>query len=191
MLQCFVRFAKSMLFCLFSFFFTKDLIFTVAWVKLWYHYADCYLNPIYSTPLRCVVVTSASRHLGKCHRTNRALKFKTDDVERRRRRRTISQRQLKNLFFKKWTIPGPFFYFRLLSTADIKCSIYKFCDDGIQTADLWFWKRPIYQLSRPEKILSQRRLKLSQSRSKAFWIKQNWPSSASFSIFRSFQTIKQ
>ena len=125
-------------FFLFSFFFTKDLIFTVAWVKLWYHYADCYLNPIYSTPLRCVVVTSASRHLGKCHRTNRALKFKTDDVERRRRRRTISQRQLKNLFFKKWTIPGPFFYFRLLSTADIKCSIYKFCDDGIRTADLWF-----------------------------------------------------
>ena len=55
-------------------------------------------------------------------------------------------------FFKKWAIPGLFFlYFRLFNTQLTvnKCSIYKliFADDWIQTADLWYWKQLLYQLS--------------------------------------------
>ena len=41
-----------------------------------------------------------------------------------------------------------FLYFRLFNTQLTvnKCSI-NFADDWIQTADLWYWKRPLYQLS--------------------------------------------
>ena len=40
-----------------------------------------------------------------------------------------------------------FLYFRLFNTQLTvnKCSI-NFADDWIQTADLWYWKQPLYQL---------------------------------------------
>ena len=53
------------------------------------------------------------------------------------------------LFLKKWAVHGLFFfYFRLFNTQLTvnKCSI-NFADDWIRTADLWYWKRPLYQLS--------------------------------------------
>ena len=64
-----------------------------------------------------------------------------------------SQRQsIPMYFFKKWAIPGLFFFiFRLFNTHLIvnKCSIEinNFSDDRIRTADLWYWKLPLYQLS--------------------------------------------
>ena len=44
-------------------------------------------------------------------------------------------------------IPGPYFhYFRLFNTGDSKRRFnVNFADDWIQTADLWSWKRPLYQ----------------------------------------------
>ena len=39
---------------------------------------------------------------------------------------------------------GPFIYFRLFNTFDSK----QFLNiTWIRTADLWYWKRPLYQLS--------------------------------------------
>ena len=44
-----------------------------------------------------------------------------------------------------------FLYFRLFNTQlrVNKCSMYSnfFADDWIRTVDLWYWKRPLYQLS--------------------------------------------
>ena len=41
-----------------------------------------------------------------------------------------------------------FLYFCLFNTVDSKQMFYKnFDNDWIQTADLWYWKRPLYQLS--------------------------------------------
>ena len=52
-------------------------------------------------------------------------------------------------FFQKWAIPGLFFlYFRLFNTVDSKQMFnINFADDWIRTVDLWYWKRPLYQLS--------------------------------------------
>ena len=47
---------------------------------------------------------------------------------------------------------GPFaasllLYFRIFNTVDSnQSSLYFFADDWIRTADLWYWKRPLYQL---------------------------------------------
>ena len=39
-------------------------------------------------------------------------------------------------------------YFRLFNTDDsIQMCNINFADDWIQTADLWYWKQPLYQLS--------------------------------------------
>ena len=49
---------------------------------------------------------------------------------------------------KKWAIPGLFFFifvFSIQLTVN-KCSI-NFADDWSRTADLWYRKRPLYQLS--------------------------------------------
>ena len=35
----------------------------------------------------------------------------------------------------------------LLQKRKVKRSIWQFADDWIRTNDLWFWKRPLYQLS--------------------------------------------
>ena len=56
------------------------------------------------------------------------------------------------LFLKKWAIHSfSFLYFRLFNTQLTvnKCSmnIYIFGDDWIRTANFWYWKRPLYQLS--------------------------------------------
>ena len=51
-------------------------------------------------------------------------------------------------FFKKWAIPCIFFFifvFSIQLTVNIQYNI--FADEWIQTADLWIWKRPLYQLS--------------------------------------------
>ena len=51
-------------------------------------------------------------------------------------------------FFKKWAIPGLFFFiFRLFynQLTVSKCSI-KVADDWIQTRVLWYWKGPLCQL---------------------------------------------
>ena len=49
---------------------------------------------------------------------------------------------------KKWTIPGLFLFIFVFSIQLIinKCSI-NFADDWSRTADLWYRKRPLYQLS--------------------------------------------
>ena len=54
--------------------------------------------------------------------------------------------------FKKVGHSRPFFiYFCLINTFDIKqvnnCLKINLADDWIQTSDLWYWKRPVYQLS--------------------------------------------
>ena len=42
----------------------------------------------------------------------------------------------------------PFIYFRLLNTADSKQVFnINFANDWIRTMDLWYQKRPLYQLS--------------------------------------------
>ena len=54
----------------------------------------------------------------------------------------------KLFFFKNGPFPASFifiFVFSIQLTVN-KCSI-NFADDWIQTADLWHWKRPLYQLS--------------------------------------------
>ena len=50
--------------------------------------------------------------------------------------------------FKNLTIPGLFFlYFRLFNTGFlIKVIVNNIAVDWIRTVDLWFWKRPLYQL---------------------------------------------
>ena len=40
-----------------------------------------------------------------------------------------------------------FLYFCLFNTVDSKQMFNNFADDWIQTADLWYWKQPLYQLS--------------------------------------------
>ena len=53
---------------------------------------------------------------------------------------------LTDYFLKKSSNPGLFFFsFHLLNTADRKQVI--FSNDWIRTADLWCWKRALYQLS--------------------------------------------
>ena len=42
---------------------------------------------------------------------------------------------------------GLIFYFRLFNTVDSKQMFKNFADDSIRTADIWYWKQPIYQLS--------------------------------------------
>ena len=52
------------------------------------------------------------------------------------------------LFLKKWAIPGLFFFifaFSIWLTVN-KCSI-NLTNDWIRTADLWYWKQPLCQLS--------------------------------------------
>ena len=52
------------------------------------------------------------------------------------------------IIFLKWAIPGLFFFifvFSIQLTVN-KCSI-NFADDWIRTANLWYRKRPLYQLS--------------------------------------------
>ena len=59
-------------------------------------------------------------------------------------------RLLQSVFtYKKWDIPGLFFFFfRLFNTVDSKQMFnINFADDWIRSADLWYWKRPLYQLS--------------------------------------------
>ena len=57
---------------------------------------------------------------------------------------------IEQIFFfkKKWAIPGLFLFIFVFSIQLIinKCSI-NFADDWSRTADLWYWKRPLYQLS--------------------------------------------
>ena len=51
-------------------------------------------------------------------------------------------------FFKNGPFPASFFFvfvFSIQLTVN-KCSIY-FANDWIRTADLWYRKRPLYQLS--------------------------------------------
>ena len=58
-------------------------------------------------------------------------------------------RHNKLFSFQKWAIPGLFFFifvFSIQLTAN-KCSILKFANDWIRTTGLWYWKRPLYQLS--------------------------------------------
>ena len=49
--------------------------------------------------------------------------------------------------FFKWAILGLFFFIFLFNTVDSKCPIKIFADDWIRTADLWNWKRLLFQLS--------------------------------------------
>ena len=54
----------------------------------------------------------------------------------------------QDVSFQKWAIPGLFFFIFVVSiqlTVN-KCSI-NFADHWIRTADLWYWKQPLYQLS--------------------------------------------
>ena len=52
------------------------------------------------------------------------------------------------IFEKKWAIPGLFLFIFVFSIQLIinKCSI-NFADDWSRTADLWYRKQPLYQLS--------------------------------------------
>ena len=68
------------------------------------------------------------------------------------------------IFYKKiwanpglflWAIPGFFLYFRLFNTVDINLMFnINFADDWIRTVDLWYWKRPLYQLSHKPLLVS-------------------------------------
>ena len=49
-------------------------------------------------------------------------------------------------FLFKWAIPGLFFiYFRLFYVEIQTTGIKSFAKDGIRSADLWCWKRPLFQ----------------------------------------------
>ena len=55
----------------------------------------------------------------------------------------------KNRMFFKWAIPGLFFFIFIFSkqlTENVQCKIH-IAYGWIQTADLWNWKQPLYQLS--------------------------------------------
>ena len=57
----------------------------------------------------------------------------------------------RNTFFKVGPSRPLFIYFRLFNTVDSK-QVYKmfninFTYDWIRTADLWYWKQSLYQLS--------------------------------------------
>ena len=55
---------------------------------------------------------------------------------------------IRTICFLNGPFPASFFYFRFSSQLTAhKCSMQKFADDWIRTADLWCWKRPLYQLS--------------------------------------------
>ena len=68
-------------------------------------------------------------------------------------KKKIGQPQPLFIFFKKMGHSRPlfFFIFHLFNTQLTvynNCSILiNFADDWIRTADLWYWKRPLYQLS--------------------------------------------
>ena len=72
---------------------------------------------------------------------------------------SVSRAQVNQKIFFKLAIPGLcFLYFRLFNTVDSK-QMFKlnFADDWILTADLWYCKWPLYQLSHttaPQKSVS-------------------------------------
>ena len=48
------------------------------------------------------------------------------------------------IFYQKWAIPGLFLFIFVFS---MQIFHLKIADDWIRTAHLWYWKRPLYQLS--------------------------------------------
>ena len=52
------------------------------------------------------------------------------------------------VFLENWAIPGLFFFIFVFSIQFwTKLIVNNIADGCIQTADLWYWKRPLYQLS--------------------------------------------
>ena len=49
--------------------------------------------------------------------------------------------------FLRWAIPGVFFFIFVFSVFFCTIGRSNFANDGIQTTDIWCWKRPLYQLS--------------------------------------------
>ena len=48
----------------------------------------------------------------------------------------------------KWTDRGLFLYFRFFNKVlQYSCYVIKFADESVRTMDIWFRKRPLYQLS--------------------------------------------
>ena len=64
------------------------------------------------------------------------------------RAREIRMQIPKVFFFKNGPFPASFFFIFIFSIqlTVYKCSI-NFAKDWIPTADLWYWKQPLYQLS--------------------------------------------
>ena len=86
--------------------------------------------------------------------------------------------------FFKWAIPGLFIFIFVFSIqlTVYNCSI-NFADDWIWTADLWYWKRPLCQLSHNHCPL------YSKDFQKAFFLKMGhpWPLFHLFLVFSNKQ----
>ena len=61
--------------------------------------------------------------------------------------------KVESIFFKKMGHSRPLFLqIRLFNTVDSKCSILKFANYWIRTADLWNRKQPLHQLPKLSQI---------------------------------------